>query len=251
MEYHRRGPHQGFWRLRDNWSIPSEVDMLKMVTPEQVVLAESMQVGQRQLQDAGYSGNVDSSGGDDDSNLSIDQQLAPWITTKNFLYATQSKAMLKLHGEGDPTGRGEGFSFIRVSMKDIFIKADEDYETKLAEAEKRPKSHHKYNVQEQQKVYKSEIDRIWKAQFRALSKREPPQLDRDDEAEEKRKKAAEAAIQAKQYGRQVTPAGPSGSRAESLERDGSLGPDGGRVLRIKRCVSGICFAARLASGYRD
>ena len=169
----------------------------------------------------------------------------------NFLYATQSKAMLKLHGEGDPTGRGEGFSFIRVSMKDIFIKADEDYETKLAEAEKRPKSHHKYNVQEQQKVYKSEIDRIWKAQFRALSKREPPQLDRDDEAEEKRKKAAEAAIQAKQYGRQVTPAGPSGSRAESLERDGSLGPDGGRVLRIKRCVSGICFAARLASGYRD
>ncbi|KZV74842.1 TAF1 transcription initiation factor TFIID subunit TAF1 [Peniophora sp. CONT] len=238
MEYHRRGPHQGFWRLRDNWSIPSEADMLKMVTPEQVVLAESMQVGQRQLQDAGYSGNVDSSGGDDDSNLSIDQQLAPWITTKNFMYATQSKAMLKLHGEGDPTGRGEGFSFIRVSMKDIFIKADEDYETKLAEAEKRPKSHHKYNVQEQQKVYKSEIDRIWKAQFRALSKREPPQLDRDDEAEEKRKKAAEAAIQAKQYGRQATPAGPSGSRAGSLERDGSLGPDGGRVLRIKRCIEG-------------
>jgi hypothetical protein len=130
MEYHRRGPHQGFWRLREGTIIPSDVDMLKMVTPEQVVLSESMQVGQRMLQDAGYSGNVEQTG-DDDSNLSLDQQLAPWITTKNFLYATQAKAMLRLHGEGDPTGRGEGFSFIRVSMKDIFVKAGEDYEQRL------------------------------------------------------------------------------------------------------------------------
>jgi len=104
--------------------------MLKMVSPEQVVLSESMQVGQRHLQDAGYSGTADT-GDDDDSNLSIEQQLAPWITTKNFLFATQAKAMLRLHGEGDPTGRGEAFSFVRVSMKDIFVKAGEDYEQKL------------------------------------------------------------------------------------------------------------------------
>ena len=60
-------------------------------------------------------------------------KLAPWITTKNFLQATQAKAMLRLHGEGDPTGRGEAFSFIRVSMKDIFVRAGEDYEAKLGE----------------------------------------------------------------------------------------------------------------------
>lgn len=36
-------------------------------------------------------------------------------------------------GEGDPTGRGEAFSFIRVSMKDIFVKAGEDYDQKLGE----------------------------------------------------------------------------------------------------------------------
>jgi transcription initiation factor TFIID subunit 1, fungi type len=117
MEYHRRGPHQGFWRL-------------KMVTPEQVVLAESMQVGQRHLQDSGYSYNGEEAD-DDEGNLSIEQQLAPWITTKNFLFATQAKAMLRLHGEGDPSGRGEAFSFIRVSMKDIFVKAGEDYDLKL------------------------------------------------------------------------------------------------------------------------
>jgi transcription initiation factor TFIID subunit 1, fungi type len=131
MEYHRRGPHQGFWRLKSNWTVPSDADMLKMVGPEQVVLTESMQVGQRHLQDAGYSQAADAAEGDDQSNLSVKQQLAPWITTKNFLFATQAKAMLRLHGDGDPTGRGEAFSFIRISMKDIFVKAGEDYEAKM------------------------------------------------------------------------------------------------------------------------
>lgn len=130
MEYNRRGAHQGFWRLKSDWPIPSQAEMLKMVTPEQVVLSESMQVGQRHLQDAGY-GITNEVKDDDESNLSIEQQLAPWITTKNFLLATQAKAMLRLHGEGDPTGRGEAFSFVRVSMKDIFVKAGEDYAEKL------------------------------------------------------------------------------------------------------------------------
>jgi hypothetical protein len=106
--------------------------MLKMVGPEQVVLTESMQVGQRHLQDAGYSQAADVAEGDE-SNLSVEQQLAPWITTKNFLFATQAKAMLRLHGEGDPSGRGEAFSFIRISMKDIFVKAGEDYEQKMGQ----------------------------------------------------------------------------------------------------------------------
>jgi transcription initiation factor TFIID subunit 1 len=130
MEYHRRGPHQGFWRLKPNWVVPSEAEQLKLVGPEQVVLAESMQVGMRHLQDAGYTQTAETDNGDE-SHLSIEQQLAPWITTKNFLYATQAKAMLRLHGEGDPSGRGEAFSFIRISMKDIFVKAGEDYDAKM------------------------------------------------------------------------------------------------------------------------
>ena len=132
MEYHRRGPHQGFWRLKPSVTIPSDADMLKMLGPEQVVLMESMQVGQRHLQDSGYTQNVEQAEDDEgESKLSIEQQLAPWITTKNFLFATQAKAMLRLHGDGDPSGRGEAFSFIRISMKDIFVKAGEDYEQKL------------------------------------------------------------------------------------------------------------------------
>lgn len=130
MEYHRRGEHQTFWRLKANFARPSPADMLKMVEPEHVVLSESMLVGQRHLLDAGYGkseADMDVKDGDE-GKLDTEQQLAPWITTKNFIHATQGKAMLKLHGEGDPTGRGEGFSFIRVSMKEIFVPAGEDPE---------------------------------------------------------------------------------------------------------------------------
>jgi len=249
MEYHRRGPHQGFWRLKSNWAIPSDAEMLKMVGPEQVVLTESMQVGQRHLQDLGYSQAVEDG---DESNLSIEQQLAPWITTKNFLFATQAKAMLRLHGDGDPTGRGEAFSFIRISMKDIFVKAGEDYEQKLgttlhhhcdcslltttscalAEAENRPKSAHRYNVAEQQQIYKSEIERIWNAQFNSLSQKNEPQLS-DDEDKDSPKKLLPAA------GPSARPS-PVPSRAASVDpqRTGSVGLDDNRkVLRIKRLVS--------------
>ena len=104
-----------------------------MVKPEDVVLTESMQVGQQQLLDAGYSANTDE--GDDEqativkakdgTPLTITQQLAPWMTTKNVLQAAQHKAMLKLYGEGDPTGRGEAFSYLKVSMKDVFVREGE------------------------------------------------------------------------------------------------------------------------------
>ncbi|TRM65919.1 hypothetical protein BD626DRAFT_486234 [Schizophyllum amplum] len=180
MEYHRRGIHQGFWRLKDHLTIPSDAEMLKMISPEQVVLMESMQVGQRHLADCGYTQTAEDA--DDTSNLSIEQQLAPWITTKNFILATQAKAMLKLHGEGDPSGRG------RLQLP------GENYEEKLAEAESRPKSAHRYNVAEQQQIYKSEVERIWKAQFDSLSRKDAPPLTEEDEREYARK-ARDAAAQ--------------------------------------------------------
>jgi transcription initiation factor TFIID subunit 1, fungi type len=166
-----------------------------MVTPEMVCLYESMLVGQRHLLDAGYGKAAD---GDEEtteeneSKLDIEEQLAPWITTRNFLNATQGKAMLKLYGPGDPTGRGEGFSFIRVSMKDIFLRAGESAEEKLgmlslskrlcsltkffhdiAQIEARPKSAHRYNVAEQQQVYKEEVRRLFFFKKKKFMKHEP------------------------------------------------------------------------------
>ena len=133
MEYQRKGPHQGFWRLKPNLAIPDESTIVKMVKPEDVVLTESMQVGQQQLLDAGYSADTNEADDEqativkakDGTPLTITQQLAPWMTTKNVLQAAQHKAMLKLYGEGDPTGRGEAFSYLKVSMKDVFVREGE------------------------------------------------------------------------------------------------------------------------------
>ncbi|ORX92912.1 hypothetical protein K493DRAFT_408629 [Basidiobolus meristosporus CBS 931.73] len=182
-EFQRKGDVNGCWKLKPHVPLPSEEDIRKMVTPEMVCLYESMLVGQRHLQDAGYGKSADDeeeNNEDSESKLDIEEQLAPWITTRNFIYATQGKAMLKLYGPGDPTGRGEGFSFIRVSMKDIFLRAGESAEEKLAEIEARPKSAHRYNVAEQQQIYREEITRIWNAQFKALSSTEEPSLSEDD-----------------------------------------------------------------------
>lgn len=242
MEYHRRGPHQGFWRLKPAWHVPTAPEMLKMVTPEMVVLMESMVVGQRHLQDLGYSGGAEAGAeGGDESHLSVEQQLAPWITTKNFILATQAKAMLRLHGDGDPTGRGEAFSMLRVSMKDIFVKAGEDYEQKLAEAEARPKSAHKYNVAEQQQIYRSEVDRIWKAQYDSLARKDEPQLS-DHEDEKMPPGPGPIAVSS----RHDSPA--AFSRASTVEPD-LLGPDAARsVLRIQRlvCLTILRMVALLA-----
>ncbi|KAG0055417.1 hypothetical protein BGZ83_008691 [Gryganskiella cystojenkinii] len=173
-EFQRKGNNNGYWKLKASTPLPSEEEIRKLVTPEMVCLYESMLVGQRHLLDAGYGkaadGEEDNANEDNETNMDIEEQLAPWITTRNFINATQGKAMLKLWGAGDPTGRGEGFSFVRISMKDIFLRQGESLEERLAQIELLPKSTHRYNVAEQQQVYREEITRIWNAQREALSK---------------------------------------------------------------------------------
>ncbi|KIM19627.1 hypothetical protein M408DRAFT_334323 [Serendipita vermifera MAFF 305830] len=234
MEYQRKGPHQGFWRLKQNLVIPDESSIVKMVKPEDVVLTESMQVGQQQLLDAGYSANTDEADDEqativkakDGTPLTITQQLAPWMTTKNVLQAAQHKAMLKLYGEGDPTGRGEAFSYLKVSMKDVFVR----------EGEKKPgkgemnKSGHRYNVQEQQKVYAQEKERIWQAQMRSLSRTDEPELTDDEE-----EKPSMAKLR---FGSLVgdTPGADSAASPSVSHRSGSQPPEkaGHKVLVLKR-----------------
>jgi len=49
-----------------------------------------MLVGQQRLEDAGYPQNeIINELDDGESTLDIEIQLAPWITTKNFVLATQ------------------------------------------------------------------------------------------------------------------------------------------------------------------
>lgn len=89
MEYQRKGGNSGYWQLKPGIAVPSDNELRKLVTPEMVCLSESMQVGQRHLLDAGYGKTEDEDNEGDESKLDVEQQLAPWITTRNFINATQ------------------------------------------------------------------------------------------------------------------------------------------------------------------
>jgi transcription initiation factor TFIID subunit 1, fungi type len=158
------------WEMRPGEAIPDEGMVRALVKPEDVCLLESMQVGQQHLLDAGFTKAHDDSDEDEGKEgRSIEQQLAPWFTTRNFINAAQGKAMLQLHGEGDPSGRGEAFSFIKTSMKGGFKAMGESVEDKLDAKKLKELGGHSYNVARQQKSYEESIRRIWDAQKRSLS----------------------------------------------------------------------------------
>lgn len=179
MEFQRHGDDQGFWKIKSSETLPNEDVIRQMISPEDISLLEAMQVGQQHLEDAGYSKTVEE---DEEEGGSIEEQLAPWNITRNFINATQGKAMLQLHGEGDPSGCGEGFSFLRTSMKGGFKAMGESVNEKL---DKSKFGGHSYNVAMQQKAYDEEIGRIWYAQAKALSNAKTDDLGWD-EAESKR-----------------------------------------------------------------
>lgn len=172
MAYNRAGDDQGYWTARGGDVVPPEEVIREMVTPEDVALLDAMQVGRQRLEDAGYAKTVEQD--EDDESGSIEEQLAPWNVTRNFINATQGKAMLALHGEGDPTGRGEGVSFLRTSMKGGFRPVGESVNDKL------DKPKRAYNVAAQQKAYEEEIRKIWDKQARSLNVTDEQSLASDD-----------------------------------------------------------------------
>ncbi|KAJ5089808.1 transcription initiation factor TFIID [Penicillium argentinense] len=159
-----------YWKPLDP-NLPDQDTIRSWVQPEDVCLLESMQVGQQHLHDTGFGNDADNAGDndDDEEGESFEQQMAPWRASRNFLLASQGKAMLKLHGEGDPTARGEGFSFIKTSMKGGFKAIGESVEDKLDAQRLKELGGHSYNVARQQKSYETSIRSIWEAQKASLS----------------------------------------------------------------------------------
>jgi len=95
------------------------------------------------------------------------------------------------------------------------------------------KSGHRYNVQEQQKVYAQEKERIWQAQMRSLCRKDPPELT-DDEDERPTVKHRLGSLVAED-----TPATAESAQSPSIShRSGSQPPEkaGHRVLVLKREV---------------
>ena len=186
--YYKKGENTGWWKLKPNILLPDDDGIRKIWTPEMVCLQHSTLVGAQRLKDAGYGAeDMKEVEGDEEneSHLDIEVQLAPWTTTRNFIAAAQGKGMVQLFGPGDPTGCGEGFSYIRASMKEMFFHSAKNEQTKagmdayyvmidfsiaMNETKSTKQTYHKYSIVEQQRVYKAEIERIFSNQRKSLGK---------------------------------------------------------------------------------
>lgn len=186
-EFMQYDKNNQLWQLKPGDSVPDSETLRGWIKPEDICVLDSMQVGVQYLKDLGLKKEDDENDDDDAKEGSnIELQLAPWNTTKNFLNACQGKAMLQLHGEGDPSGRGEAFSFIKTSMKGGFRAQGESIEERLDAKRLKENGGHSYNVAKQQKAYDESIRRIWKAQTESLSsnmENSEGEADVDDEPE--------------------------------------------------------------------
>ena len=134
----------GVWLLKDDAPQLDEDELRALVTPEAICQYESMMAEQQRLSDAEIllydpfnSNEVDviqdeiedeEAGGPGASlnpakksttskrtkEMEELNQAAPWNTTANFLGAVAGRCTLKLRGSGDPSGRGESFSFVKA-----------------------------------------------------------------------------------------------------------------------------------------
>jgi hypothetical protein len=171
----------GTWEPQQGETIPDEPTLRTWIKPEDICLIDSMHAGNKQLLDAGIKTNEmvpeTEEGGD---NQQLELLLAPWNTTKNFLNACTGKAMLEIHGQGDPTARNEGFSFIKVSMKGGFRDVGESTADKMDAKKQKENGGHSYNVHRQQESYENAIHRTWAQQKASLSLKTLPSDDEPD-----------------------------------------------------------------------
>lgn len=193
MEYQRKGDDQGFWKIKNMDTVPTEEEIRAMITPEDAALLDSMQHGLQVLDDIDSLYNDDSrkqdlkrekkeregskdteeheheekekaerkrKERDGETDETIDEGLSPWGLSRSFIIANQTKAMLQLNGEGDPSGIGLGFSLLRATQKHGFkplIPPPKETVPKTATASY------------QQKLYENEISRIWYSQRSSLT----------------------------------------------------------------------------------
>ncbi|KAI1209737.1 uncharacterized protein F4807DRAFT_426168 [Annulohypoxylon truncatum] len=159
------------WVLPEGQTLMDESAIRSMIKPEDACLIEAMQIGQQLLVNAGYDPK-DKLDDDEGAEEPLVARMAPWELTKNFIDASAGKAMVALHGEGDPTGQGLGFSFIKTSMKGGYINAVQGpmaTSTDAIERERKANGGHSYNVKKQQDMYNKGIEDIWKRQKSTLS----------------------------------------------------------------------------------
>ncbi|KAK5960135.1 histone acetyltransferase PWA37_002628 [Arxiozyma heterogenica] len=160
MKYQREGPDKGLWKLKEGEPFLDKDNTKKLLSPEQIAEVEAMSQGLQFMED-NENFNFD------DKLVKLEEKLLPWNISRNFVNATQMRAMVQIHGVGDPTGCGEGFSFLKTSMKGGFIKSNN--ESSNNDLIKGKNGAHTYNIVQQQKAYDDEIIRTWYTHAKSLS----------------------------------------------------------------------------------
>nr|XP_023018958.1 transcription initiation factor TFIID subunit 1-like [Leptinotarsa decemlineata] len=108
------------WVIKSEFTLPTEEEIRAMVSPEQCCAYFSMIAAKQRLKDAGYAEKFTSAEDDDEeiqSKMEDEVKVAPWNTTRAYIQAVNGKCLLQLTGPADPTGCGEGFSYVRVTNK--------------------------------------------------------------------------------------------------------------------------------------
>lgn len=121
-DFKRTGMDSNWWVIKPEFRLPTEEELRAMVSPEQCCAYFSMIAAEQRLKDAGYGEKFIFAQQDDDDEeqqLKMDDEVkvAPWNTTRAYIQAMRGKCLLQLTGPADPTGIGEGFSYVRIPNK--------------------------------------------------------------------------------------------------------------------------------------
>ncbi|XP_026472569.1 transcription initiation factor TFIID subunit 1 [Ctenocephalides felis] len=134
-DFKRTGMDSNWWVIKPEFRLPSEEEIRAMVSPEQCCAYFSMIAAEQRLKDAGYGEKFIFAQQDDDDEemqLKMDDEVkvAPWNTTRAYIQAVRGKCLLQLTGPADPTGCGEGFSYVRIPNKPTQTKEEQESQPK-------------------------------------------------------------------------------------------------------------------------
>lgn len=129
VDFKRTGIDCNWWVLKNDFRLPTEEEMRALVSPEQCCAYYSMLAAEQRLKDAGYGEKSlfsceDDNDDSESKNIDDEVRTAPWNTTRAFISAMKGKCQLAVTGSADPTGCGEGFSYVRVPNKPMASKED-------------------------------------------------------------------------------------------------------------------------------
>ncbi|XP_016853318.2 transcription initiation factor TFIID subunit 1 isoform X5 [Anolis carolinensis] len=121
-DFKRTGMDSNWWVLKPDFRLPTEEEIRAMVSPEQCCAYYSMISAEQRLKDAGYGEKsffAPEEENEEDFQMKIDDEVrtAPWNTTRAFIAAMKGKCLLEVTGVADPTGCGEGFSYVKIPNK--------------------------------------------------------------------------------------------------------------------------------------